>query len=348
MSDSEQTLSQADKSKAGTRLFLVAGRKARLLLGLVIANLRPTHALSADWRRRYDLARRGMSEGDPVFQASRQWALITVFYRLMLRAWGFDSFKRKFGRFLAAYEPDNPRYFEALHHVYRSALVPRDKWGLLDRLEEPELGDGDIVMHGGKRLSLDFLQSVDEFYRIQEALGFKQDDAVVFCEVGAGYGRLADVVLSAMPNAKFIIFDLPESLVLAQYYLTTRFPKRRAALYPESAGVLSSAAGLKDFDLIFGVPELLKTVPKKSVQVFINIFSFMEMSREQIEAYFGIVAEREMGAMFLKQHEREINLLDKSLNSRAAYPVRKDWTRLYEGTSALYADVFEDVWKLPR
>ena len=346
MSDSKQELSQADKTSAGRRLLLVLGRKARLLLGLLVGNLRATHALSAEWRRRYELARRGMSAGDPVFQASRQWALISFFYRLMLRAWGFDSFKKKFGRFLAAYEPDNPRYFEALHHVYRGALVSRDKWGLLDRLEEPTLGDGDVVMHGGKRLSLDFLQSVDEFYLIQDALGLKQEDAVVFCEVGAGYGRLADVVLSAMPNAQFLIFDLPESLVLAQYYLTTRFPKRRAALYPESAAVL--AAGFKDHDIVFGVPELLKTVPKKSVNVFINIFSFMEMSREQIEAYFGIVADREMGALFLKQHKREINLFDKSLNSRDAYPVPKDWALLYEGTSALYSDVFEALWKIPR
>ena len=323
-------------------------RRARLLFALLAANVRATHALTPDWRRRYELARRGLRDGDPVFRPSRQWAIISVFYRLMLRGWGFAEFKKKFGRFLAAYEPNHPRYFEALHHVYRGALRSRDKWGLLDRLEEPALGSGDAVVEDGKRLSLDFLQSVDEFYRIQDALGFKQDDLVVFCEVGAGYGRLADVVLSAMPNAKYLIFDLPESLVLAQYYLTERHPKRRAALYPESAEALASAEALKSFDLVFGVPELLKALPKSSVDVFINVYSFMEMSREQIDAYFALIAGREMGALFLKQHEREVNLLDKSLNSRDAYPVPSNWARLYEGTSALYADVFEAVWKIPR
>ncbi len=344
---SGRELSTADASSASARLRSVLGRRAKLLAGLLAANLRPASALAPEWRRRHEQARRGLRDGDPVFRPSRQWSIIGVFYRLMLRGWGFDEFKRRFGRFLAAYEPDNPRYFAALHHVYRDALAPRDKWGLLGRLEEPALGSGDSVVEGGKRLSLDFLQSVDEFYRIQDALGFKPDDRVVFCEVGAGYGRLADVVLSAMPNASYLIFDLPESLVLSQYYLTARHPGRRAALYPESAAVLASE-NLKDYGLVFGVPSLLKTLPKKSVDVFVNVYSFMEMSRPQIDAYFALIADREMGALFLKQHEREINLLDKTLNDRGTYPIPTGWTKLYEGTSALYADVFEAVYQAVR
>ncbi len=284
-----------------------------------------------------------MRDGDPVFRPARQWSIISIFYRLMLRAWGFDGFKRTFGRFLAAYEPGNPRYFAALHHVYRVALAPRDKWGLLDTLQEPELGSGDAVIDGGRRMSLDFLQSVDEFYRIQEALDFAREDPITFCEIGAGYGRLADVILSAMPNARYRIFDLPESLMLAQYYLTARHPDRRAALYPESAAVLADPARLAEHSLVFGVPDLLKSLPKRSVDVFLNVYSFMEMSRAQIEAYFALIADREMGALFLKQHEREVNLLDRSLNDKDAYPIPTSWTKLYEGTSALYGDVFESV-----
>jgi hypothetical protein len=51
----------------------------------------------------------------------------------MLRGWGFAGFKKQFGRFLAAYEPNHPRYFKALHHVYHGALRGTDKWGLLDK-----------------------------------------------------------------------------------------------------------------------------------------------------------------------------------------------------------------------
>jgi putative sugar O-methyltransferase len=346
MAGSKGQISGSDKSAAVSRLVRVLGIRAKLLSTLAAANARPNHALPIEWRQRYEQARRGMANGEPVFRPSRQWAIISTLYRMMFRAWGFKDFKRTFGRFLAAYESDNPRYFTAMHHLYWGMLKPRDKWGLLDKLEEPALGDGDAVMHGGKRLSLEFLQSIDEFYRMQETLGFGQQDGVVFCEVGAGYGRLADVVLSAMPNARYVIFDLPESLTLSQYYLTARHPGRRAALYPESNDALSSVEKLKKFDLIFGVPDLMKSLPKGSVDVFINIYSFMEMSRDQIEAYFKLIDERDIGALYLKQHKHEVNLLDKSLNSKGAYPFRSGWKPLYEGTSALYEDVFESVHRL--
>ena len=57
-------------------------------------------------------------------------------------------------------------------------------------------------------------------------------------------------VASAMPNASYFIFDLPESLLLSQHYLMTLHPEAKAALYPESAGVIASPDALRSYRLL--------------------------------------------------------------------------------------------------
>lgn len=328
------------------RIAGVLAIRGGLLVRVLLANLRPLSALESSWRRRHAQARAGLSAADPLFRPSRQWGLISVFFRLILRGLGLSGFKRTFGRFLAAYEPHNPRYFEALHHLYLAVLRPRDAWGLLDRLEEPAVGEGDAVVVEGRRVSLDLLQSVDEFYRIQSALGFSREDRVTFCELGSGYGRLAHVILSAMPNARALLFDLPESLVLSEYYLTALHPGVPTVLYPESVEALSPGRPMPAARLVFGLPHQLRDVPRGSVDVFSNCYSFMEMSREQIAVYFQIIDDLKVGALFLKQHKEEVNFFDKAVNDAGRYPVKPGWTRLYEGTSALYAHVFEAVYRV--
>jgi putative sugar O-methyltransferase len=337
-------MSQVDRAGAFWRIFRVIWLRSRLLAGVLFGNLRLRSALRGDWRVRYERARTDLNASEPIFHPARQWTIISVFYRLTLRARGLNGFKSTLGRFMSTYEPDNRWMFEAVHHLYRQALVPRDEWGLLDRLEEPELGGGTYIDYGGKRLSLDLLQSIDELYRLKETLGFAQNDRVVFCELGAGYGRLADVVLSAMPNATFLIFDLPESLLLSQHYLTSLHPEAKAALHPESEEVLKSADALRRHRLAFGLPHQMALVPPGTVDAFVNIYSFMEMSRAQIDRYFTLIDHLAPRAVYLKQHKREVNIYDASLNTGENYPIRPEWKESLKGTSTLFEHVFEAAY----
>jgi putative sugar O-methyltransferase len=345
---SQNELSVSEKRLGLIRILDAVRRKASLLLKVFLANLRFTHNLKRVWRDRFERTRRDFLKGDPLFLPSRQWHLISFFYRLVLRGLGFEGFKTTFGRFLAAVEPGSPRLYESLHHLYLAALEQRDAWGLLKSMEEPLLGKGDHVVNQGRRLSLDLLQSIDELYRLRETLDFKKDDPVVFCELGGGYGRLAEVVLTAMPNATYLIFDLPEPLVLAQYYLSTLHPERKTAFYPESAECTSSREKLSAYRLVFGLPQQLRELPKNYVDVFINIYSFMEMSAPQVNGYFDIIERLEVGALYIKQHKYEINLLDKVVHTNENYPVRPSWRRIYHGTSTLFVDMFEAVYRINR
>lgn len=337
-------VTNADRVAAAKRLARVLALRGPLLAGAMAGHLRPDSGVDAAWLDRYERARKDLDANDAVFHPTKQWRLISSMFRLMLRGYGLSNFKSTFGRFLAAYEPHNRRYFEALHHVYLSALEARDKWGILKTLAEPDLGRNDVVHAHGKPVSMDLLQSVDELYRLVEVMGWSQDDPVTICEIGAGYGRFGHVLLSAMPNARYYAFDLPESLLLSQYYLTSLHGESKALLYPESASASASAWG--EARIAFGLPHQLRTLARGSVDAVVNIYSFMEMAKPQVETYFDIIAQLDPQALFIKQHKHEVNLLEGSLLTTSGYPVRDHWKLLHEGTSAIYEDVFEAVYSV--
>ncbi|MBX3204385.1 MAG: putative sugar O-methyltransferase [Labilithrix sp.] len=339
--------SASDRADAARRLARVLALRGPMLARAAVGHLRPDTRVDAEWRERYERARRDLDANDAVFRPTKQWRLISSMFRMMLRGFGLRDFKSTFGRFLAAYEPENRRYFEALHHVYLSTLERRDTWGLLETLEEPDLGQNDTVVVRGRRFSMDLLQSVDELYRLVEVMGWSREDPVVVCEIGAGYGRLAHVVLSAMPNARYFVFDLPESLLLAQYYLTSLHPDSKALLYPESAE--AGADGERrwaDARIAFGLPHQLRSLVPGSVDAVVNIYSFMEMAPAQVATYFDLVERLDPKALFIKQHKHEVNLLENSLLTSAGYPVRPTWRLAHEGTSALYENVFEAIYRV--
>ncbi|MBI3554042.1 MAG: putative sugar O-methyltransferase [Elusimicrobia bacterium] len=339
-------LSKSDWKGALWRPVKVVTLRAGLILGTLASNLRLKPALQGDWRRRYEKTRRDFMAADSAFRPSRQWSIISAFYRLVLRGKGLEDFKSTFGRFLSTYEPNNPWMFPAVHHLYYQLLKGRDAWGVLDELEEPSFGGGTVVDYGGRPLSLDLLQSVDELYRIVEHAGFKREDRVVFCEIGAGYGRLADLVLRVMPNASFLIVDLPESLLLSQYYLTALHAKTAAALYPESSEALAGLGKPGGPRLVFALPHQLQSVPANSIDVLVNVYSFMEMGRAQIDRYFQLADDIQVGFLYLKQHKREANIYDGALNSGENYPVRASWKRLYQATTVLFEHAFEAVYRV--
>ena len=334
---------QEDRRRTVQRLAQVFIRRLTLLMIAVVSNLRFRSSLEKTWACRYARLRADAAT-HAVSAPSRMWQAITLVYRLLLRGRGFHRFKSTMGRFFAAWEPTHPRMTEALYHLYWSSLKERDVWGLLDCMEEPELGGGDFLMYRGRRVSIDLLQSIDEFYSLREAFGFDREDPIVFCELGAGYGRLAHVVLTAMPNAQYLLFDLPESLIVAEYYLATLHPAARAAFYPESDRVLRNREAFRQHRLLFGLPHLLCEVPRGTIDIFLNIYSFMEMNPHQVETYFRIIEELRVGAVYLKQNKREVNPFEQTFFTEHTYPIRPSWTRVYQRTSALYDHVFESAY----
>jgi hypothetical protein len=105
----------------------------------------------------------------------------------------------------------------------------------------------------------------------------------VVAEIGAGYGGQAYYLLRDHAEITYIDFDLPESLVLAAYYLICCLPDRKVILYGESNKPLSEL--IREYDLLLLPNFALAQLDQPVIDVALNTFSFSEMPMETLATY---------------------------------------------------------------
>lgn len=104
----------------------------------------------------------------------------------------------------------------------------------------------------------------------------------VVAEIGAGYGGMAYYLLRDRPTSVFVDLDLPETLVLAAFFLLSALPDRSFWLYGESPSLP------EDFSRYSAVLMPNYAMPHLSsdcVDVVLNTYSMTEMPRPTIEEY---------------------------------------------------------------
>ena len=104
-------------------------------------------------------------------------------------------------------------------------------------------------------------------------------------EIGPGYGNVAHQLMQALDVASYAVCDLPENLFLAAFYLMGNFPERTSAFAGQDDDRTLNAAALA-----FTVPPLVDRLDGP-FDLILNSYSFQEMNRDSVEAYFEL-AER--------------------------------------------------------
>src|SRR5690349_16549895 len=129
----------------------------------------------------------------------------------------------------------------------------RDALGLLDRLEEPELGRPIAFDYRGRRISEDLCNSVLEVASIHEGLPRPlARDTVI--ELGSGYGRLGWAFLEAFPDIRYVLVDIPPALAIAEEYLSRLFPDRAVFRFRHFDRFADVAAELDRAQIAFLTP----------------------------------------------------------------------------------------------
>ena len=113
-----------------------------------------------------------------------------------------------------------------------------DKLDLLNRLQEDgQFGAVNFSFNGQYVVSRDLLDSVLEINFLERHLRISQAPSLVVLDIGAGYGRFAYRLASALPNVKTIYCAdaVAESTFLCDYYLGFRGVDSRAKAVPIDA-----------------------------------------------------------------------------------------------------------------
>jgi putative sugar O-methyltransferase len=219
-----------------------------------------------------------------------------------------------------------------------------DRRDILTRLEEPELGDPVVATYRGRRISQDLGNSVYELYSATAAFADNRPGRGGVLELGGGYGRVAWVFLHEFPGLRYILCDIPPALAIAQEYLTTLFPERRAFRFRHFDGEAEVAGELAAAQLVFLTPNQLSLLGPLGVSLFVNISSLHEMRPEQIAHYLGQADLHTDGFFYTKQWATWHNPDDDVVVDRASYPYPPSWRKVYERTHPIQRAFFHGLY----
>lgn len=125
------------------------------------------------------------------------------------------------------------------------------------------------------------LTAIEILYSIQAHVPILTEP-LTLVDLGAGWGRIGYVLRSFNKSARYIAYDLPESLLISLTCLPAMIGE---AAHPYSH--LSDESGA-----YFLAAHKLLELPDKSADVFINVASFQEMRHHYINAYLDIIDKK--------------------------------------------------------
>lgn len=123
----------------------------------------------------------------------------------------------------------------------------------------------------------------------------KKNDKTFIAEIGGGYGGLIYKIKRLFPNTTCILFDLPETNFVSNYYIKT-LDSDAKILNLEKILKLKKIKNIKElaikkndlieYDYVILPGYLLENFVGNFVDIFINTRSFMEMNLQTISFYF--------------------------------------------------------------
>ena len=221
-------------------------------------SLRPDHPCLTDLRRRYEAL------GPPLCTQS---------------FWAEEYLQRDLD--LRWFRGDNAYVWQTRHlgtdpalryELFARYLATVDTRGWLGGLEEDgAFGCWTFAGPGGRPVSRDLLDSVNEMCAIDRTWGLFDGRTFEVLDIGAGYGRLAHrmAAVTGELSAYHCVDGVPESTYLCGYYLAHRGVERAQSV---PADQLDRLAG-------------------HAIDLAVNVHSFSETSVATIEAWLDLVVE---------------------------------------------------------
>lgn len=288
-----------------------------------------------------------MEQADSVYKPSLLWKDLYEQFERVLHVEDISAFKtQRYNRRFSAFSPHDIIIYKMFLWLYYQNIEQRDSLKLLGNIEEPIFGKADTYEIRGKRISHDLMQSLDEFYAIYPYVTNKKKHLVV-AELGAGYGRLGYVFLNALQNSTYIIIDLPGSLIIAQHYMKTVFPKEKILTFQKNRTIKKlDRKTMEKYRIICLAPWQLPILEDNSLDIFVNIYSFQEMTHEQVNNYFALIDKKCRGLFYTKQYYESDNPKDEVTIDLKDYPFYKNWKKLFLKTSTIHQLNFEALFKI--
>ena len=147
-----------------------------------------------------------------------------------------------------------------------------DKLGLLNLLKEDDLFGNFTFRIDNRVISRDLLDSIMEIYFLEKHLNISKLNKATILDIGAGYGRLAHRMASAIPQiSSYLCTDaVAISSFISDYYIKFR--------------------ELDKIAKVIGLDAVEKTLATEPVDIAINIHSFSECKISAIDWWLSLLS----------------------------------------------------------
>jgi putative sugar O-methyltransferase len=231
-------------------------------------------------------------------------------------------------------------YYSLYVRVFYDLISELDILDILPKCEDPKYGNPIKVSYKNMKISYDQCSSVMEYYEIMHKIPMEiKNKPLVIGELGAGYGKLTYAFLNANNNYKYLIFDIPPTLYLAQTYLSKIYSKNKIMKFRHFDNFEDIKNEFEKSQICFFTANQLKLLPENIIDLFINISSLHEMREDQIKNFHDLINRVTKGFFYSKQYPNIIKM-PKDLSgayeiSFDDYPIPKNWEIISKNTSKI-------------
>jgi SAM-dependent methyltransferase len=195
----------------------------------------------------------------------------------------------------------------------------------------------------GKFFSQNMIISLQEYEKIYE-LTKSVKEPLKILELGAGYGRTANMILSLEEGIKYVIADLPLSVHFSYNNLKASFPNKKIV---NGFNINNNEDMMKAFqrnDVLFIFPHQLKFFKNKTFDLTISIGNLCEMEKKQIVHYMNVY---ENISKFLYIKVWEISGLPFSFytyydaKKKSDYAIKDHWKEHFNRSCFMPSNIYE-------
>lgn len=206
----------------------------------------------------------------------------------------------RFFSFFALRASEGRKYFFALIREKQKILYKHVLHLDKDLLEISDSTFGDPIgfYENEKFYTSSFLKNLIKINCIKRNIDFNSIENIV--ELGAGTGLLASCFLKLKKNVKYLIVDIPPTLFISEYYLKNLGFKvfGYEELKKNNYGNLNEV--FKDFQVCCLPTWRLDFIKDSKFDLFLNLYSFQEMEKEQSLNYIKFFCEKIKGYIYLE------------------------------------------------
>lgn len=300
----------------------------------------------------YQQFRQENEKADAIYQAGEFWKEINADFRDLICAGALQNLRNEyFNRRFAGPAPGSRQVHIALLWLYYQKIMENDHLDFLKSASEPpEGGTTDQEIIHGRAMSLDFLQSIEEAYRILDAwrAAGNPGHPRIITELGGGYGRLAYVCRKMFPDCTYVNIDLPEALTCANSWLGRVLPGEVADYKSVIRTPRLTKERLQQEKLWLLGSQDIERLGDSVSDAFVNVYSLAEMPKEAIANYIRHIDRITTGIFYTKQRKIEKNVFDNVVVNVRDEPLPEHWRLLATKDATLYHDFFETQYRVGR